>query len=128
MEDRERHAGGDQPVRDPPARDPDERCAWYLEKLHRRRHGLGIPADRVRATFLIAEVDGVRPGYRRRGLATEILRQSLIVARAEGVDRVLVTCDADNRASAIANERCGGVLRDTRVDAGGTRTRRYWIA
>jgi predicted acetyltransferase len=39
-----------------------------------------------------------------------------------------VTCDADNRASAIAIERCGGVLRDTRVDAGGTRTRRYWIA
>ena len=42
--------------------DPDERWAWYLEKLHRRRHGLGIPADRVPATFLIAEVDGALVG------------------------------------------------------------------
>ena len=41
---------------------------------------------------------GVLPQFRRRGYATEILRQSLVVARAAGVDRVLVTCDDDNPA------------------------------
>jgi len=33
----------------------------------------------------------VRPQFRRRGHATEILRQALVVARGEGVERVLVT-------------------------------------
>jgi predicted acetyltransferase len=49
----------------------------------------------------------VLPGYRRRGYATEILRQSLIIARAIGVERVLVTCDDDNTGSVTAIERCG---------------------
>ena len=42
---------------------------------------------------------GVLPGYRRRGYATEILRQNLIIIRAIGVYRVLVTCDDDNIGS-----------------------------
>ena len=53
---------------------------------------------------------GVLPGHRRRGYATEILRQSLVVARAHGVDRVLVTCDDDNAGSAAVIEANGGVL------------------
>ena len=56
----------------------------------------------------------VRPAHRRRGYATEILRQSLIVARAVGVDGVLVTCDDDNVGSAAVIERCGGVLESDR--------------
>jgi predicted acetyltransferase len=71
---------------------------------------------------------GVRRGNRRRGYATEILRQALIVARAEGVDRVLLTCDDDNTGSAIVIERAGGVFDDVRVAPDGTRRRRYWIA
>ena len=69
----------------------------------------------------------VRPQWRRRGFATEILRQALIIVRAHGVDRVLVTCDEDNLASARAIERQGGVLEDTRVDPDGILKRRYWI-
>ena len=69
----------------------------------------------------------VRPAYRRRGFASEILRQALIIIRAHGVDRVLVTCDEDNLGSAKAIERQGGVLEDTRVDPDGIRKRRYWI-
>lgn len=71
---------------------------------------------------------GVRPGYRRRGYAGEILRQALVIARAEGVDQVLVTCDDDNIASSQAIERHGGVLEDVRVAQNGVRKRRYWIA
>ena len=58
---------------------------------------------------------------------TEILRQAVIIARAHGVDRVLVTCDEDNLGSAKAIERQGAVFEDTRVDPDGITKRRYWI-
>jgi predicted acetyltransferase len=116
--------------------------------------GLELAPDRVAASFLVAEEDGdlvgrasirhelneflvhvgghigfaVRPAYRRRGVGGEILRQSLIVARAHGVDAALVTCDEDNVASATVIERQGGVFQDTVLDSQGTRMRRYWIA
>lgn len=70
---------------------------------------------------------GVRPGYRRRGYAGEIFRQALIIARSEGIDRVLITCDANNAASATVIERNGGALQDVRDDPNGPPKRRYWI-
>ena len=54
----------------------------------------------------------VLPQYRRRGFATEILRQSLIIARSYDIAPVLVTCDEGNVASARTIERCGGVLEN----------------
>ncbi|HTX10326.1 MAG TPA: GNAT family N-acetyltransferase [Solirubrobacteraceae bacterium] len=77
--------------------------------------------------------DGTSPSpvqdrrYRRRGFATEIHRQSLIVTPAEGIDAVLVTCDIDNLASAAIIERLGGVMDDVRDDPEGPPKRRYWI-
>jgi hypothetical protein len=55
--------------------------------------------------------------HRRRGYATEILRQSLVVARAVGVQRVLICCDDDNVGSRSVMETCGGVC-DSVVDNG----------
>ncbi len=71
---------------------------------------------------------GVRPAFRRRGYATAILRQAVALARAEGVERILVVCDDDNVGSARVIERCGGALESvvTPVE-GGTPIRRYWI-
>ncbi|MFD3943235.1 GNAT family N-acetyltransferase [Streptomyces sp. NPDC058579] len=69
----------------------------------------------------------IRPSARRRGLATWALGAILPEARALGLDRVLVTCDQDNIASARAIERNGGVLEDIRITEIG-RKRRYWIA
>jgi predicted acetyltransferase len=71
---------------------------------------------------------GVLAQYRRRGYATEILRQSLVVARSVGVGRVLVTCDDDNVGSAAVIEAIGGRLENV-VDAapGKAPKRRYWI-
>ena len=125
----------------------------YLARLARERDGVDLPPGRVPATFLVAEVDGelvgrvsvrhelndflaavgghigyaVRPAYRRRGYATEMLRQSLALARSVGVESALVTCDDDNEASARTIERCGGVLQDVVPVEGGGSKRRYWV-
>ena len=71
---------------------------------------------------------GVRPTARRRGLASWALGQMLEEARvALSVDRVLIPCLADNRASARTIERNGGVLEGIRSTEHGP-VRRYWIA
>lgn len=72
---------------------------------------------------------GVAPAHRRKGYATEILRQALIILRAEGVGRVLVTCGRDNVASARTIEKNGGVLESTSPPIPGdpVEIRRYWI-
>ena len=124
-----------------------------VANAQRESAGADLPPGRVPADFLLAEVDGVivgrssirhsltpflrevgghvgyavGPEHRRRGYATEILRQSLARLAALGVGRVLVTCDDDNIASARTIERCGGVLEDVRDVGEGTRKRRYWI-
>ena len=132
---------------------PEERWAGYLEHLEAIRSGRELPPRWVPSTLLAADVQGeivgrvsiryrlndflasvgghvgycVLPPYRRRGYATEILRQSVILARKEGVDQVLVTCDEDNVGSAGVIERAGGVLEDVRPDPPGQPKRRYWI-
>ena len=70
---------------------------------------------------------GVLPQHRRRGYATEILRQSLIIARAAGVGRVLVTCDQDNVGSRTVIESCGGVLDSVVTLDGKPPVLRFWI-
>lgn len=76
---------------------------------------------------------GVRPSDRGRGAATWALREvcARLSARAEPdrilPDRVLLTCDDSNAASAKTIERCGGVLEDVRTDEDGQLFRRYWI-
>ncbi len=69
---------------------------------------------------------GIRPSARRRGYATWGLGAVLPEARALGLDRVLLTCDPDNVASARTIEHHGGVLEDVRDTEVG-RKRRYWI-
>ena len=71
---------------------------------------------------------GVVAEHRRRGYATEILHQSLVIVRSVGAARVLVTCDDDNVGSATVIEQCGGVF-DSVVESGegGKLVRRYWI-
>jgi predicted acetyltransferase len=134
--------------------EPGMSWSEYLAALDADRRGKSKFPDPVAATFLVAEAEGtvvgrssirhelnsflaregghigfgVRPAFRRRGYATEILKQSLVVARALGITDVLVTCDDDNVGSATVIEHCGGVLDSTGVpERGGIPIRRYWI-
>jgi predicted acetyltransferase len=69
---------------------------------------------------------GIRPSARRRGLARWALRAVLLQARSLGLERVLVSCDDGNVASARTIEANGGTLEDVRERDGGPK-RRYWI-
>jgi predicted acetyltransferase len=127
----------------------------YLEVLAERELGVDLSGDHVPSSFLFAFVDdrivgrtsirhhlnsrlerigghigyAVVPEFRRRGYATEILRQSLEIASDQlGLRRVLVTCDDDNLGSIRVIEKNGGILHD--VIAGPDLVkpkRRYWI-
>lgn len=119
----------------------------------RREHdGVDIGPGRVPSSWLVADVDGevvgrvsirhvlndfllnegghvgyaVGPEYRRRGYATDILRLAVADLAARGVERVLVTCDDTNTASAGVIEKLGGVLQDVRPGRSALK-RRYWI-
>ncbi len=126
----------------------------YLDLLAGLSDGSRVPEGLVHSLFLLAEVDGelvgrvsvrlelneylaargghigygVRPAFRRRGYATDILRRAVRLAHQEGVGPILVVCDDDNVASATVIERCGGVLEAVVApDDGDAPFRRYWI-
>ena len=71
---------------------------------------------------------GIRPAYQRQGYGKLILKLSLDVLRARGVEKALVTCYDHNVGSARIIEANGGVLANLIDDPrGGGRSRRYWI-
>ncbi len=69
----------------------------------------------------------VHPDFRGRGLATEMLQQCLVQARAMNIQRLLITCDDDNIASEAVIRKCGGRYEDTRSNSQGGHTKRFWI-
>ena len=128
----------------------------YLEVLADYRGGVNLPPGHVPSTFLFAFVGArivgrtsirhhlnehllrvgghigyaVVPEFRRLGYATEILRQSVVIARDQlGITRALLTCDDDNVGSIRTIEKNGGVLESvlTGPDLDKPK-RRYWIA
>ncbi|WP_291292503.1 GNAT family N-acetyltransferase [Enterococcus sp.] len=71
----------------------------------------------------------VKKSFRQKGYATAMLAQSLPLARSFGLEKVLVTCDEKNLASAKVIEKNGGQLEDIRIDpTDGSSTRRYWLS
>ena len=127
----------------------------YLEVLDEQERGMNLLPNFVPSTFLFAFVEArivgrvsirhalnaflervgghigyaVVPEFRRRGYATEILRQSVELARFRlGISRILITCDDDNIGSIRTIEKNGGVLEN--IISGPDLykpKRRYWI-
>jgi predicted acetyltransferase len=127
----------------------------YLEILDEQEQGINLQPNFVPSTFLFAFLEArivgrvsirhslnaflervgghigyaVVPEFRRRGYATEILRQSIEYAcNRLGMRRILVTCDDDNIGSIRTIEKNGGVLEN--IVSGpdlAKPKRRYWI-
>ncbi len=82
---------------------------------------------RHRLDALLFEIGGhigydVRPGARRQGHATAMLRAILPIANGLGIDPALITCNPTNTASRLVIEHNGGVLEDERLGK-----LRYWV-
>jgi predicted acetyltransferase len=94
---------------------------------------LGCVRLRLRLTAELEREGGhigydVRPSMRGRGCGTTLLRLALVEARARGIRRVRITCDADNVGSIKVIERNGGALAGSAISpASHTLVRQYWI-
>jgi len=71
--------------------------------------------------------DGIRPSERRKGYATEMIRLALIECKKLGIEKVLMTCDRDNIASAKSIINNGGILENEFINSDGVIEQRYWI-
>lgn len=70
----------------------------------------------------------VRPKERRKGYATEMLRQALAFCRTLGIKRVLMTCWPYNEGSKKAILKNGGVFESERYEPyEDDMFHRYWI-
>lgn len=68
----------------------------------------------------------IRKTERRKGFATEMLKLALEKCKDMRMDKVLITCDKDNIASAKTIIINGGIL-ENEVPEDNSITQRYWI-
>ncbi|MEO6501930.1 MAG: GNAT family N-acetyltransferase [Jatrophihabitantaceae bacterium] len=95
---------------------------WWAEGLE----FLGVIRIRHELTPRLIESGGhigydIAPSARRRGHGTAMLRAALPIAAGLGIDKALITCDADNLGSRKVILANGGVLEDERAG-----TLRFW--
>jgi predicted acetyltransferase len=125
-----------------------------LQKLAEETQGIHLAPGRVAHTMLYGFVDGeivgrvsvrhelndfllkrggnvgyaVAPRFRRKGYATEMLRQGLLYCKKIGLDKVLITCENDNVPSCKIIEKNGGVFENYFLDENEQAiVRRYWV-
>lgn len=68
----------------------------------------------------------VRPSERGHGYAAQMVALLKPVARKMGIERLLITCDRENLASAATIRNAGGVL-ENEVEEDGRITQRWWV-
>ena len=119
------------PFADPATELPEDRVHcdyyWITDGEGADEEVVGFLALRHALTAWLLEEGGhigysVRPSRRGQGHASRALALAVRRSAELGLDRVLVTCDEPNVASARTIERNGGVYEDTRNGK-----RRYWI-
>lgn len=71
--------------------------------------------------------DGIRPSERKKGYATKMIELALIECKKLGMDKVLITCNKSNIASAKTIIKNGGILENEIKDFDGEIIQRYWI-
>ena len=127
----------------------------YVQALEASAQGIDLPPGLVPQTTLLLVKEGklvvgqtrlrhtltpqledygghigysIRPSQRRKGYGKRQLALALDKARGLGLNRVLVTCDMDNIASAHIIESNGGTLASQGVsNVSGKMISRYWI-
>jgi predicted acetyltransferase len=128
--------------------DPEQFADWVDHLRRQDDPQTPLPQGRVHATYRWLVEDGqyagcyslrhrlndylltegghlgysVRPAARRRGHASAMTQDALALAASLGLDRILVTTDADNLGSQAVIRRAGGRYEDTREGK-----LRYWI-
>ena len=70
--------------------------------------------------------DAVRASERCKGYATKQIALAIQYAKDIGIDRVLITCNANNIASEKTILKNGGVLENI-IDIDDIKEKRYWI-
>ena len=127
----------------------------YIRRLENTSRGIGLSPGHVAMTIFWLVRDGaaivgtgqlrhtltpdlehegghigynIRPSQRRKGYGTRLLGHLLKKARGLGRQRVLLTCDTDNFASARIIEKNGGRLDSDGISRkSGKPISRYWI-
>ena len=70
--------------------------------------------------------DSIRPSEQGKGYATEQIALALDKCVELGIDKVLITCDKNNVASARTIQKNNGILENEIIDDGIT-IQRYWV-
>ena len=144
---------GEQPYGGSSLQNFDDFNKW-LNKVINQEKGDNLPQNRVPATQFLSIINGrliglinirhqltpellmesghigysIHPAERRNGYAIEQLRLGLIEAKNLGLEKVLVTCDKSNIASAKTIKKVGGILENEVISSDTNESvQRYWI-
>lgn len=71
---------------------------------------------------------GIRPSYRRQGYGDSLLSGTLQIAKAAGLESVLMVCDADNIGSEKTIIKHGGKFESLFTEPNGNVIKRFWIS
>ena len=126
----------------------------YLRRMQILASGENIPADEVPRNTYFLFCDGkiigrseirrelndelkligghlgadIRKSERKKGFGALILKLTLEKAKELGLEKVLITCDKNNMASAKTIEKCGGAFdKEIMHKESGTIFLHYWI-
>ena len=102
-------------------RETDEAVVGCIELRHTLNESLSVLGGHIGFSVV--------PTERRKGYATEMLKQMLAETKKTGLEKVLLTCDTDNVGSYKTIEACGGVReQEVPFELDGETYYKYWIS